>query len=421
MSHLIWLFIIPIIILGWLISRYFVTQKTQQTEKQQQVVKDIKYRQVLEKAKQAEREEKIYKASTGHIPSQLSLAKEYEITNVKEALAWYEKAAEQGNEIAQYALARLYRRDSTDKQAILKANYWQALIDAKQNTPETLFYFGLLVIQGKGVEANSELGIENILQAAEFDHLPALLFLSEWYAVEDTDHYLPQQAFHWRVRAAKQNDVDGIMKTAFCYQTGLGVDTDPLKVKYWLKRAAEHDHPEAQYLVGKMHLGATANDAAVAYIWFSMAYASGYQKARQARDQAAPHIGIESILNVQNIAKEVYKALKQQPVPPHTIIALLDSVYARDGYRPTTADIDLLCEEALFICPTAGAILDNTETNVEDNIEAVKEDVDDEKAFTVVPKPLSTDDWGAQWSSPSLDIPSSSQTIKETETKTAQP
>ncbi|WP_305844751.1 hypothetical protein [Photobacterium leiognathi] len=51
MSHLIWLFIIPIIILGWLISRYFVTQKTQQTEKQQQVVKDIKYRQVLEKSK----------------------------------------------------------------------------------------------------------------------------------------------------------------------------------------------------------------------------------------------------------------------------------------------------------------------------------------------------------------------------------
>ncbi len=414
MSHLIWLFIIPIIILGWLISRYFVTQKTQQTEKQQQVAKDIKYKQVLEKAKQAEHEEKIYKASTGHIPSQLSLAKEYENTNLKEAIAWYEKAADQGNEIAQYALARLYRRDSTDKQALLKANYWQALIEAKQNTPEALFHFGLLLIQGKGVEANSELGVENILQAAEFDHLPALLFLSEWYAVEDTDHYLPYKAFHWRVRAAKLNDVEGIMKTAFSYQTGLGVIADPQKVKYWLERAAEHNHPEAQYLVGKMHLGATANDAAVAYIWFSMAYASGYQKARQARDQAAPLIGIESILNVQNIAKEVYKALKQQPVQPHTIIALLDNIYARQGYRPTFADIELLCEASLLTPPTESLLSESEVTEVEETQQLV---ADDEPTS----EPLNANDWGTQWSSPSLAIPSSSQTIKETETKTAQP
>ncbi|WP_236690703.1 SEL1-like repeat protein [Photobacterium angustum] len=111
MFDVTWLFIIPIIFLGWLISRYFVTRNMQQQEKQQQILKDIKYKQVLEKAKQAEREEKIYKASTGHIPSQLSLAKECEVTNPVAAIEWYEKAAAQDNEMAQYALARLYRRD----------------------------------------------------------------------------------------------------------------------------------------------------------------------------------------------------------------------------------------------------------------------------------------------------------------------
>ncbi|KJF82332.1 tetratricopeptide repeat protein [Photobacterium angustum] len=398
MFDVTWLFIIPIIFLGWLISRYFVTRNMQQQEKQQQILKDIKYKQVLEKAKQAEREEKIYKASTGHIPSQLSLAKECEVTNPVAAIEWYEKAAAQDNEMAQYALARLYRRDPLDQQAMLKANYWQAFIDVKQKSPESLFHYGLLLIQGKGVETDPTSGIDYIQQAAIEGFLSALLFLSDWYVVEETDHYLPEQAFYWRIQAAKHNDLDGLMKTAFCYKAGLGVARDVERVKYWLERAAEHNHPEAQYFVGKMHLGECANNAAIAYIWFSMAYAGGYKKARVARDEAAPLIGIESILNVQNIAKEVYKILKKQPVIPHSIISLLDDCYGRKGYRPTLADIELLGE-------TQDHMSDDQEISIKEDIaismtepNTIETDNTEEKLAT------KQDDWTTSWGSSSSDM-----------------
>ena len=399
MFDVTWLFIIPIIVLGWLISRYFSTRNMQQQEKHQRILKDIKYKQVLEKAKQAEREEKVYKASTGHISSQLSLAKECEVTNPIVAIEWYEKAAAQDNEIAQYALARLYRRDPLDQQAMLKANYWQALIDAKQKSPESLFRFGVLLIQGKGGETDPTLGIDYIKQAAIEGFLPALLFLSDWYVVEETDHYLPEQAFYWRIQAAKHNDLDGLMKTAFCYKVGLGVERNVEGVKYWLERAAEHNHPEAQYLVGKMHLGECANNAAIAYIWFSMAYAGGYKKARVARDEAAPFIGIESILNVQNIAKEVYKIIKNQPVIPHSVITLLDDCYGRKGYRPTLADIELLGE-------TQDAMNDYHETSIKEDIAisqkeadaAIETDDEEEKPA------MGLDDWTTSWGPSSSDV-----------------
>ncbi|WP_232284220.1 tetratricopeptide repeat protein [Photobacterium sp. SKA34] len=398
MFDVTWLFIIPIIVLGWLISRYFSTRNMQQQEKHQRILKDIKYKQVLEKAKQAEREEKIYKASTGHISSQLSLAKECEVTNPIVAIEWYEKAAAQDNEMAQYALARLYRRDPLDQQAMLKANYWQALIDAKQKSPESLFRFGVLLIQGKGGETDPTLGIDYIKQAAIEGFLPALLFLSDWYVVEETDHYLPEQAFYWRIQAAKHNDLDGLMKTAFCYKVGLGVERSVEGVKYWLERAAEHNHPEAQYLVGKMHLGECANNAAIAYIWFSMAYAGGYKKARVARDKAAPFIGIESILNVQNIAKEVYKIIKNQPVIPHSVITLLDDCYGRKGYRPTLADIELLGE-------TQDAMNDNHETSIKEDIAISQTEADAIETDDEEEKPaMGLDDWTTSWGPSSSDV-----------------
>ncbi|PSV27211.1 MULTISPECIES: tetratricopeptide repeat protein [unclassified Photobacterium] len=410
MFDVTWLFIIPIIVLGWLISRYFATRNMQQQEKQQQILKDIKYKQVLEKAKKAEREEKIFKASTGHIPSQLSLAKECEVTNPVAAIEWYEKAAAQDNEMAQYALARLYRRDPLDQQAMLKANYWQAFIDVKQKSPESLFHFGLLLIQGKGVEADPTLGIDYIQQAATEEFLPAALFLSDWYVAEETDHYLPQQAFYWRIQAAKHNDLDGLMKTAFCYKVGLGVEKDVDRVKYWLERAAEHDHPEAQYLAGKMYLGACANNAAIAYIWFSMAYAGGYKKARVARDEAAPLIGIESILNVQNIAKEIYKILKKQPVTPHSIITLLDNCYGRKGYRPTLADIESLGE-------THDDMSDDHETSIKEEIAISMTDANAIETDNSNEKPaMKVDDWTTSWGS-SSDMMLQTTSITSDETK----
>ncbi|MCW8329030.1 sel1 repeat family protein [Photobacterium sp. SDRW27] len=323
------------VVLIWVVVRYFAAVKKQQHAAKEQHLKDEKYKRVLEKAKVAERQEKIFKAQTGHVSSQLSLAKEYELTNVREAIQWYRKAADLDNDIAQNALARLCRLDIDDPQGEAKSLYWEHVVRAKSKDAEALFELGRYKIRGFGTDIDTEAGIENIIASAELEHITAQLFLGDWYVAEVNPKPDPLMAFCWRVRAAVNQDVKGCIKTAFCYQTGVGVAKDKYRAIYWLERAAELGSSEAQFLAAKMHLGAGANDAAIAYIWFSIAHASGHQEAKTARDDVVQHIGIESILSVQNVAKSVYKILKQQPVPAHAVIELLDQIYGRQGYRPT--------------------------------------------------------------------------------------
>ncbi|PSW04400.1 tetratricopeptide repeat protein [Photobacterium lipolyticum] len=333
---------IPLI---WLVIRYFIVSKKQQEAARLQALKDRKYRLVLEKAKISEREEKIFKGQTGHIPSQLSLAKEYELTNIREAVNWYQKAADLGNEIGQHALARLCRQDVDDPQGEAKSQYWDAVVRSKQKEPEALFNLGHCLLQGHGVDVDFDAGIENMTAAAEMEYIPAQLFLGDWFVADPNPEKNPHHAFCWRLRAARNNDVAGFMKTAYCYQTGVAVKKDKQCAIYWLERAAEQGNTEAQYLAAKMHVGSDVNDAAVAYVWFSIAYASGNKEAKKDRDRVAQAIGIESIMSVQSVAKSVYKILQDKPVAKHLVIHLLDNMYGRSGYYPSDEQLDALLDE----------------------------------------------------------------------------
>ncbi|MBC7005685.1 sel1 repeat family protein [Photobacterium sp. BZF1] len=329
-------------LLAWILYRVFTSQGKHQRSLEEKRQKEARYQQVLEKAKIAEREEKIFKAQTGHVSSQLSLAKEYELTNVREAINWYEKAANLDNIIAQNALARLCRADIDDPDGEAKSQYWEQVVKAKRGEAGELFELGQLQIRGQGTEIDVEAGLKNILQAADKELLDAMLFLGDWYLSEFSQPHEPLDAFLWRFRAARQGDINGFMKTAFCYQAGIGVSKDSSRALYWLERAAERDEGEAQMLVAKMHNRGTMSDAAIAYIWYSLAYVNGYKQAKEARDEMVQQFDIDTILGVQNVANRVYKMLKQEGLEAHSVINLLDKLYGRKGYRPTDEMLDTL-------------------------------------------------------------------------------
>ncbi|GAB6261018.1 tetratricopeptide repeat protein [Photobacterium sp. 53610] len=334
-----------IVLLIVAVSRYFALMKEVREAAREQARRDEKYRQVLEQAKAVEHEEKVRKAQSGHIPSILSLAKENEIGNLREAVSWYQKAAELGNEIGQNALARLCRQDVDDPHGEARSRYWTCIVKANHNDPEALFELGRYEIRGYGTAINTASGVGHLIQAAEMDYVPAQLFLGDWYVVESNPSPSPRSAFFWRLKSAVNRDPKGCIKVAYCYQTGIGVAKDRRRAIYWLEKATELGSVEAQYLAGKMHLNydqpvTNVTDAAVAYIWFSVAFASGYQDAKKERDMAVQHVGIESILNVQKVAKQIYKLVHNPPVPEHAIMDLLDKVYDRSKYRPTDAELD---------------------------------------------------------------------------------
>ncbi|GAL04461.1 TPR repeat protein SEL1 subfamily [Photobacterium aphoticum] len=171
-----------------MLFRYFDTQEKQQKAREAQRVKEDKYKRVLERAKAAEREEKLFKAQTGHIPSQLSLAKEFELCNLREALYWYLKAAEQNNAIAQNALARLCRMDMEDPEGEAKSRYWEQVLKAQQREPAALYDLGRYQIRGQGTEIDTETGVSNVEAAADAGWLPAQLFLGDWFLSEKNSH-----------------------------------------------------------------------------------------------------------------------------------------------------------------------------------------------------------------------------------------
>ena len=330
-------------LLAWILYRVFTSQGKQQQSLAEKRQKEARYQQVLEKAKIAEREEKIFKAQTGHVSSQLSLAKEYELTNVREAINWYDKAAKLDNIIAQNALARLCRADIDDPDGEAKSQYWEQVVKAKRGEAKELFELGRLQLSGQGTEIDVETGLDNILQAADKELVDAMLFLGDWFLSEYSQPHKPVEAFLWRFRAARLCNINGFMKTAFCYQAGIGVSKDSHRALYWLERAAERGEGEAQMLVAKMHNRQTMADASIAYIWYSLAYVNGYKHAKDARDEVVQLLDIDTILGVQNVANRVYKMLKQgEALEPHSVIQLLDKLYGRKGYRPTDEMIDTL-------------------------------------------------------------------------------
>lgn len=178
-------------LLAWILYRVFTSQGKHQQSLEEKRQKEARYQQVLEKAKIAEREEKIFKAQTGHVSSQLSLAKEYELTNVREAINWYEKAANLDNIIAQNALARLCRADIDDPDGEAKSLYWEQVVKAKRGEAKELFELGLLQIRGQGTEIDVETGLGNVLQAADKELLDAMLFLGDWYLSEFSQPHEP--------------------------------------------------------------------------------------------------------------------------------------------------------------------------------------------------------------------------------------
>lgn len=63
-----------------------------------------------------------------------------------------------------------------------------------------------------------------------------------------------KKAFQWYMKAAEQNDIQGIMKVAECYKNGIGVDKDNQQAVNYLEKAAQKNNKEAMIAVSKMYV-----------------------------------------------------------------------------------------------------------------------------------------------------------------------
>lgn len=176
-------------------------------------------------AENADIEQLTERANNGDTQAQFELGESYYSKGVKEdyelSAYWYQKAAEQGLDLAQYKL-------------------------------------GLCYYLGEGVAQDYNLAVSWWQKAAEQGHAQAKSELAKW----------------WQ-KAAEQGDVQAQYELANCYFLGNGVDLDYKTAAYWNQQSAVQGYAMAQYNLGMCYYRGQGVPQSIkhAYMWTSLALA----------------------------------------------------------------------------------------------------------------------------------------------------
>jgi TPR repeat protein len=297
---------------------------------EERIASEAAYRRAMEKARQQERQDRVFKAESGHVPTILYLAKEAERSKPNEALYWYHKGAELDNITAMYGIIRLSDKKREDLVLREQANYWRLCIAGAEGDVHAKFEAAKAQIFGQGVERNIPRGVAKITEVAEEGNLEAILFMGDWSISPDNPVPSPTQSTEWFEQAANKQSEEGMTKLGLNYLNGVGVEQDTQRACYWLERAAEKGNVEAMYFAGEAWRGVKPNGASIAYIWLFMSAYMGYEPAKSARDTVGSTLGVDSVVGLQSLAKPVLKKLQFGPVVKHSLIRALNKLYKRE-------------------------------------------------------------------------------------------
>lgn len=162
--------------------------------------------------------------------------------NYAEAAKWYQKAAEQGDQVAQFNL-------------------------------------GIMYSQGQGVATDVNQATAWYRKSAESGYSRAQYNLgSAYYANKNF-----AEALKWFRMAADQGEVSAMYNLGIMYIDGEGVKQDTKEAIKWLQKAAESGHTNAQFNLAATYLeGAPGQkrDLKQARIWMTRAAAQGDEEAK---------------------------------------------------------------------------------------------------------------------------------------------
>jgi TPR repeat protein len=329
-----------ILVAVWLVSLSLRKQRVEQERKDRAVT----YRNTIEKSRLQEQKEHLFKAESGHVPSILFLAKEAERSNIKEALHWYEQAAQLDNINGMHGIVRLSMKRSDDLILKEKANFWQLAISALENDLNAKFEMGKALIFGRGTEKNIPKGYTLIEESAADGNTEAMLYIGDWCLDKDNPDYSAESSVQWYQKAVNKNSLDGKIKLGLSYLNGIGVEPNHSEAVYWFETAAEKNSAEAMFRAGEAWIGHGENGHTIAYIWLFLSAHFGYLEAKQLRDKVGSELGVDAVVGLQALTKPIMTKLTQEAVSKHSIVKALNKLYKRNIPLPVKVK-DVTVEE----------------------------------------------------------------------------
>jgi len=224
----------------------------------------------------------------------------------KKAVYWFEKAAEQGDVNVQYNLGYMYNNGEGLPQDYKKAAYWYEKA-AEQGDVSAQSNLGFMYLNGKGVPQDYKKAAYWFEKAAEQGDVAAQFNLALMHFGGEGVPQDYQKAVYWSEKAAEQGHADAQFNLGVMHYRGKGVPQDFKKAVYWYEKAAEQGNADAQYNLGDMHYFGKGlpQNYKFAYVWLSLAAAQGETKAINNRDIVANMLSPQQLADAQEIASKL--------------------------------------------------------------------------------------------------------------------
>ncbi|KAG0015737.1 hypothetical protein BGZ82_001297 [Podila clonocystis] len=235
------------------------------------------------------------KARLGDRDAQFALGEMYDrgqgtVQSASQALEWYEKAAEQGHIVAQYAAGTGHRYGQGEDKNERNCHAYNWLIKAaNQGHAAAQYEVGLMLSQdvARPCYPDSNIDHEWYRKAADQGHAIAQYTLGNMYyngVSFSTDYF---SAMNYYLKAANQGHVSASNCAGKMYCIGQGVTQDYFKAAEWYLKAAAQGDKEAQYALAMLYetgLG-VVEDNNMAIEWYQKAADGGYSDAQKALDR----------------------------------------------------------------------------------------------------------------------------------------
>lgn len=247
-------------------------------------------------------------ATSGDAQAQYSLGLKYlkgrgVIRNIKEAMKWIQKAADQGLASSQYILGLSFAtglgvsKDSKEAIKWFKEAAGQGHIDAQ-------FHLAGIYYAGKHTALNYGEAMKWFLRAAEQNHPKAQYVISVAYDMGRGVNKDLSESIKWLKKSANQGYAEAENKLGLAYEYGNGVDKNISEAIKWYIRAAIQDHAGAQCHLGMLYAkGETVEKNLVeSFKWTGRAAKIG--------DTTAQFNLALKYYNGEGVAKDYKKAIK---------------------------------------------------------------------------------------------------------------
>lgn len=156
------------------------------------------------------------------------------------ALFWYKKSAEQGDTDASDKLGNIYYYGKgVQKDYAVAFSWYNKAATAGNSNSE--YHLGYMYLYGQGIQKNTPLAYDWLKKAANQKYVPAQVQLGIMYE-SDKDY---DMAFYWDGLAAKAGDATAQYNLAYLYMEGKGTKVNWELASYWFEKSADAGNIDA--------------------------------------------------------------------------------------------------------------------------------------------------------------------------------